>query len=249
MQFDFNNMTVVITGGAQGLGYEVAKSFSLAGARLALIDVHREKLYRVTESLEGEVIPLVCDVTDYNAVHEAINKIENKTHTIHVLVNNAGIVSTENLINTSPEQWKRILEVNLSGAFYCLQATAKIMIHHKTKGKIINISSLAGRNGGLMVSPAYSASKAGLIGLTKAAARQLAPDHITVNAVAPGSLESEMLSSFGDDKVEALKKTIPLGRLGKFLDVKDIVLFLASPEAEFITGVCIDVNGGQYIAP
>jgi len=100
-----------------------------------------------------------------------------------------------------------------------------------------------------MVSPAYSASKAGLIGLTKAAARQLAPDHITVNAVAPGSLESEMLSSFGDDKVEALKKTIPLGRLGKFLDVKDIVLFLASPEAEFITGVCIDVNGGQYIAP
>jgi len=249
MQFDFQNVTVVITGAAQGLGYEIAKSFSLAGASLALFDINKEKLYQVTDSLGGEVIPLVCNIADYNAVYDGMRKIEDRTHTIHVLVNNAGIVSTENLMNTSPEQWKQIMEVNLFGAFYCMQAAAKIMIHHKTLGRIINIASLAGRNGGLMASPAYSASKAGLIGLTKAAARQLAPYHITVNAIAPGSLESEMLNSFGENKVEALRQTIPLGRLGKFQDIKNVVLFLSSPESEFITGVCIDVNGGQYIAP
>ena len=115
-------------------------------------------------------------------------------------------------------------------------------------GHIINIASVAGRNGGIAASPAYSTSKAGLIGLTKVSARQLAKHKITVNAVAPGSLDSEMLNSFGKDNVASLLKGMPLGRLGTFADVAAAVLFLASDEAAFVDGVCLDVNGAQYIA-
>ncbi len=164
-------------------------------------------------------------------------------------MNNAGIVATDHILDVTVESWRRIIDVNLSGAFFCTQAVARGMVKRGGGGRIINISSLSGRNGGIMVSPAYSASKAGILGLSKAAARQLAAHGITVNTVAPGSLDSEMLSSFGPEKVAALVKTVPLGRLGTFDDVTDAVLFLASKSAGFIDGVCIDVNGAQFMAP
>lgn len=249
MEYDFHNTVVMITGGAQGLGYVLAGGFHSAGAKVALVDVNEKKLKEATELLGRDVKPFVCDITNPGAVAVAVKNIERELGSIHVLVNNAGVVSTEHLLDTSPENWRKIIDVNLSGTFYCLQAVAKSMVKKETKGRIINISSLAGRNGGIMVSPAYSASKAGILGLTKAAARQLASYGITVNAVAPGSLDSEMLLSFGEGKVKALKEGMPLGRLGSFQDVQAAVLFLASPEAEFIDGVCLDVNGGQFMAP
>jgi NAD(P)-dependent dehydrogenase (short-subunit alcohol dehydrogenase family) len=181
-------------------------------------------------------------------VAEVVAEIQKDFASIDILVNNAGLVSTDDILEQTPAGWGKIIDVNLSGAFYFIQAAGRVMAEQGRGGRIVNIASLAGRNGGIMVSPAYSASKAGLIGLTKAAARQLAKHRITVNAVAPGSLDSEMLNSFGSEKVEALRKGMPLGRLGSFDDIAAAVLYLASREAEFVDGICLDVNGGQYMA-
>lgn len=249
VQYDFNNALVLITGGAQGLGYSLAQVYSKQNARIALVDIQKERLTQAVKTLGNKVMPFICDVSNYQQVRDVVENIENELGTIEILVNNAGIVSTEHILDLDSLRWDKIINVNLTGAFYMLQAVARHMVKHGVKGRIINISSLSGRNGGIMVSAAYSASKAGLLGLTKAAARQLAPYGITVNAVAPGSLESEMLRSFGDEKVEILKQGMPLGRLGSFQDVAMAVLFLSSRDAEFINGVCLDVNGGQYIAP
>jgi 3-oxoacyl-[acyl-carrier protein] reductase len=249
MKHDFNGSVVIITGAAQGLGLVIARGFADAGARIALLDANEKKLAETAKTFGGAAKHYVCDVTCPETVAIVAGEIEADLGGIDILVNNAGIVATENILDVSVENWRRIIDVNLSGAFYCSQAVARGMVKRGRGGRIINISSLSGRNGGIMVSPAYSASKAGILGLTKAAARQLSPHKITVNAVAPGSLASEMLSSFGEEKVAALTKTVPLGRLGAFEDVREAVLFLASKEAGFVDGVCIDVNGAQFMAP
>jgi len=249
MKHDFNGSVAMVTGAAQGLGLTIAGSFVAAGARVALLDMNRDKLVHAAESLGPAARPFVCDVTSPESVAVAVGEIEKDLGGIDILVNNAGIVATDHILDVTVESWRRIIDVNLSGAFFCTQAVARGMVKRGGGGRIINISSLSGRNGGIMVSPAYSASKAGILGLSKAAARQLAAHGITVNTVAPGSLDSEMLSSFGPEKVAALVKTVPLGRLGTFDDVTDAVLFLASKSAGLIDGVCIDVNGAQFMAP
>ncbi|MCX7786098.1 MAG: SDR family oxidoreductase [Spirochaetes bacterium] len=248
-KYDFKESVVLITGGAQGLGFALADAFLGQNARVAILDVKEEALDRAIQKLGPKAKSFFCDVSRYEEVEQTVARIEEEMGGIEVLVNNAGIVSTEHVLETKPSDWERMIGINLTGAFYCLKEVARQMVKRGIKGRIINISSLSGRSGGIMVSPAYSASKAGLLGLTKAAARQLASFGITVNAVAPGSLDSEMLRSFGEEKVETLRKGVPLGRLGSFQDVVAAVLFLASKEAEFIDGVCLDVNGGQYMAP
>jgi 3-oxoacyl-[acyl-carrier protein] reductase len=247
MKHEFTDSVVMITGAAQGLGRAIAEGFAAAGAKLALIDLNEKKLSETAGSLGGAAY--ICDITSPEEVAVAAARIEQETGGIDILVNNAGIAGTDSILDLTVEKWRRMIDVNLSGAFYCIQTVARGMIKRGRGGRIINISSLAGRNGGIMTSPSYAASKAGILGLTKAAARQLAPHRITVNAVSPGSLQSEMLNSFGEEKVAALTKSVPLGRLGSFNDVREAVLFLASKEAEFVDGVCIDVNGAQFMAP
>lgn len=249
MTENFTEKRVIITGGAQGLGLTIAEGFIAAGATVALLDMNEEKLRTSAQSLGDRARGYVCDVTDPEAVAAVVRTIEGDLGGIDILINNAGIVATDHILEVSGDSWRKIIDVNLSGSFYCSQAVARGMVKRGGGGRIINISSLSGRNGGIMVSPAYSASKAGILGLTKAAARQLAAHKINVNAVAPGSLDSEMLSSFGEEKVAALEKTVPLGRLGSFEDVRAAVLFLASSAAVHIHGVCLDINGGQFMAP
>lgn len=248
MRHDFSGSVVMITGGARGLGFTIAEGFIAAGAKVAILDVNEKKLSEAVKSLGPDSISYVCDITSPETVAIVTGEIESRFGGIDILINNAGIVGIDNILNLSVENWRKVLDVNLSGAFYCTQAVARGMVKRGRGGRIINISSMAGRNGGIMVSPAYSASKAGILGFTKAAARQLAGHKISVNAVAPGSLESEMLAGFGEEKVAALTKSVPLGRLGSFQDVRETVLFLASREAGFIDGACLDVNGGQYMA-
>jgi NAD(P)-dependent dehydrogenase (short-subunit alcohol dehydrogenase family) len=247
MAWDNNGRTAVITGGAQGLGFAIAQVFAASGCTVALVDVNAAKLAHALQALGGSARSWVCDVSSSERVVEVAREIRKDFGSIDILVNNAGLASTDDILEQTPAVWRKIIDVNLSGAFYFTQAVARVMVEQGRGGRIVNIASLAGRNGGIMVSAAYSASKAGLIGLTKAAARQLAKHRITVNAVAPGSLDSEMLSSFGDEKVEALRKSMPLGRLGSFGDIAAAVLYLASRDAEFVDGVCLDVNGGQYM--
>jgi 3-oxoacyl-[acyl-carrier protein] reductase len=247
MKHEFTDSVVMITGAAQGLGYTIAAGFASAGAKIALIDLNEKKLSETANSLGGRAY--ICDITTPEEVALVAARIEQEIGGIDILVNNAGIAGTDSILDLAVEKWRRMIDVNLSGAFYCIQTVARGMVKRGKGGRIINISSLSGRNGGIMVSPSYAASKAGILGLTKAAARQLASHGITVNAVAPGSLQSEMLNSFGEEKVAALIKSVPLGRLGSFADVREAVLFLASREAEFVDGVCLDVNGAQFMAP
>ncbi len=249
MGYDLSGLNAVVTGAAQGLGMTIAETFVKAGCKVALVDMNRAKLEETARRLGPAVRTYVCDIVSDGAVAETVAKINGDFGCIDILVNNAGIASAEDLLDTPAERWRKTIDVNLTGTFNFTQAAARVMAARGKGGRIVNIASVAGRNGGFTVSPAYSSSKAGILGLTKASARQLAKYKITVNAVAPGSLESEMLNSFGADKVEALRKSMPLGRLGTFEDVARAVHFLVSREAEFIDGVCLDVNGGQFMAP
>lgn len=248
MGYDLRGRKAVVTGGAQGLGFAIAQALSSSGCAVALVDMNEKRLAEAVKALGAGSRSYVCDVTSGTSVTETAERIAKEMGSLDILVNNAGIVSTDDILDVAHESWRKIIDVNLTGSFYFTQAAAKIMVRQGRGGRIVNIASVAGRNGGLQTSPAYSASKAGIIGLTKAAARQLAKHKITVNAVAPGSLDSEMLRGFGEEKFEALKKGMPLGRLGTFEDVANAVVFLASAEAEFVDGVCLDVNGGQYMA-
>jgi 3-oxoacyl-[acyl-carrier protein] reductase len=249
IRFDFAGRTVLVSGAAGGLGYSIAKDFVDAGARVFLIDVDADKLRRTVAELGERATGFAADVGSADAVNEAVASIEGLGTTVEILVNNAGICSTGSLTESSPEEWLRVMDVNLNGAFYLSRLVSASMIRDGKGGRIITITSLAGRNGGLLVSAAYSASKAGLAGFTKAAARQLAPYGITVNSVAPGMLRTGMLEQFTADQVRKIESSVPLGRLGEVGDVSAAVLFLASECSSYITGITLDVNGGLYIAP
>lgn len=164
---------------------------------------------------------------------------------LDVLVNNAGQTKDGLLVRMSQEQWQQIINVNLNGSFFCLQQAAKIMMRQKT-GRIINISSVTAQSGNPGQAN-YTAAKAGLIGLTKTAAQELAPRNITVNAVAPGFIETDMTASLNDEVKEKYQSMIPLKRFGSAEDIAETVAFLASPEASYITGQVLSINGGMYM--
>jgi 3-oxoacyl-[acyl-carrier protein] reductase len=239
----------IVTGGARGIGKAIALAFIREGARLALVDVDKAILEAAKNEIKKnkeEVIAIPCDITKSGDVKEMVDQVRKEFGRIDILVNNAGIIRRGTIETITEEDWDRVIEVNLKGTFNCCKAVAGIMKQQRY-GKIINVSSIAGKIGDITSAPGYGPSKAGVDALTKTLARQLAPYGINVNGVAPHAIETEMSAQWSEERRKEIVASIPLGRLGKPEDVANAVLFLASEEASFITGEILDVNGGALM--
>jgi 3-oxoacyl-[acyl-carrier protein] reductase len=245
---DLGGQVTIVTGAARGLGQAIAKTLAAAGAKVACVDVNASTLADTVQAIiaaGGIAAGIAGDVTDSQRVGEIVNEVVQKWGAINILVNNAGITRDNSILRMKDEQWDAVLNINLRGTFLFIRAAAKPMIKGRG-GRIINIASVSG----LMGNPGqanYSASKAGVIGLTRTVARELAARDITVNAVAPGFIATDMTAALGEEMLTAIKKEIPLGRLGDPQDVADAVLFLASDAAGFITGHVLTVDGGLTV--
>jgi len=239
----------IVTGSARGIGKAIAWTFAREGAKLALVDVEKEKLETLQEQIRGqggEALTLSCDVSKVSQVKQMVDRVKKAFGRIDILVNNAGIIRRGTIETVTEEDWDRVMEVNLKGPFNCSKAVVETM-KAQAYGRIVNVSSIAGKMGDITSAPGYGPSKAGLDALTKTLARQLAAYGIHVNGVAPHAIETEMSAEWPPEKRKAIVDAIPLKRLGKPEDVAEAVLFLASDTAAFITGEIIDVNGGSLM--
>ena len=235
-----------VTGAGGGVGSAVARLCAAEGAAVAVVDVDLAAAQRVAAEVAaagGHAQAFGLDVRRPDQVRAVVAAAASALNGLDILVNNAGICPMSSLEETSVDEWERVIAVNLSGPFYCSQAAIPFL-KRGGHGRIINISSLAGRIGGIAVGAHYSASKAGLLGLTKSLAKNLARYGITVNAIAPGTLDSGVTTDWPTETREGLRKQVPLGRLGTVDDVAAAVLYLASDAASFVTGATLDVNGG-----
>jgi 3-oxoacyl-[acyl-carrier protein] reductase len=238
----------LVTGAAQGLGRAIAQSLAAAGAKVALIDVNAESLAESAAAIRtagGLSEPFACDVTQSEQVGKTVEAVVKLWGGLDILVNNAGITRDNVLLRMKDDQWDAVLNINLRGTFLFTRAAAR-WIMKSPNGRIINIASVSG----LMGNPGqanYSASKAGVIGLTRTVARELASRNVTVNAVAPGFIATDMTAKLGEEILQKVRQEIPLGRLGDPQDVADAVLFLASDAASFVTGHVLTVDGGLTV--
>jgi 3-oxoacyl-[acyl-carrier protein] reductase len=245
---DLSGKVALVTGAARGLGRAIAETLAGAGADIAAIDINTELLADTVASVRAmgrQAEPYACDVTDSTRVGETVDEVIKRFGKIDILVNNAGITRDGLLVRMKDDQWDSVIAINLRGTFLFLRSVGKVMMKARG-GRIINIASVSG----LMGNPGqanYSASKAGVIGLTRTASRELAGRDITVNAVAPGFIETEMTAKLGEEILTQVRKEIPLGRLGQPQDVADAVLYLASDAANFITGLILTVDGGLTV--
>ncbi len=248
LSVDLSGQVALVTGAARGLGRTIAEALARCGARLACIDINTELLGDAIAAIRAmgtEAEPWACDVTDGDRVSQVVDEVVKRFGQLDILVNNAGITRDGLLIRMKDDQWDAVLNINLKGTFLFTRAAAR-PIMKSPRGRIINIASVSG----LMGNPGqanYSASKAGVIGLTRTASRELASRGVTVNAVAPGFIATDMTAKLGEETLELIRKEIPLGRMGQPQDVADAVLFLASPAAEFITGHVLTVDGGLTV--
>jgi len=234
-----------ITGGARGIGREIAEHLAKEGAKLAICDVNEATLENAKAELgsfTGDVITLKVDVTKSAEVEEAVNKILDKYGCVDILVNNAGITKDTLLVRMKEEEWDLVLAVNLKGAFLCTKAVAKVMMKQRS-GRIVNMASVIGLIGNIGQAN-YAASKGGLIAFTKTCARELASRNITVNAVAPGFIKTQMTDQLSEDIKEMMLSQIPMKSFGGVGDVARAVVFLSSELSSYITGQVINVDGG-----
>lgn len=242
-------MVAVITGAGKGIGRETCLRLAKDGYKIAVCyNNSKEKAEKTAEDIVaagGVAKVFALDITDSQKVNSVFAEIEKDFGEIAVLVNNAGIAEQSLFTDITDEMWHKMIETNLSGAFYCTRAVLPFMIHRKS-GKIINIASIWGETGG-SCEVHYSSSKAGLIGMTKALAKEVGLSGITVNCVSPGVILTDMTSHFDEDTMQELKSETPLGRIGRPEDVAGAVAFLASGDADFITGQDLAVNGGMNI--
>jgi 3-oxoacyl-[acyl-carrier protein] reductase len=239
----------IVTGGGRGLGKAIAVRLAEEGAGIAVVDINEVTARSVQGELRDHgVKSLSCgaDVSNVAEVKSMVLSVVRELGTVDILVNNAGIVHTTAIENITEEEWDRLIAVNLKSVFFASQQVLPYM-KRKRYGRIVNISSSAGRMGGYGNGVAYAASKAGIIGLTMSFARKVAEHGVTVNAVAPGTTETEMIQALSEETKRMLKDLIPMKRLGTPKNVADAVAFLASDEADFITGAVIDVNGGLFM--
>jgi len=243
-----NNQIAFITGASKGIGYSIAKAFVLNGTTVACASRNLEDLNKTVEklkSLGGNAIAVQLDVSDLSNFKSAVDYTIEKFEKIDILVNNAGIVKDNLILRMKEEDWDSVIDVNLKGTFNGVKSVTPYMMKKKY-GRIINISSVSGLMGNYGQIN-YSAAKSGIIGLTKTTARELASRNITVNAVAPGYIQTDMVSDLNDKFKDELLKMIPLGRIGNPDEIAATVLFLSSENAGYITGETISVNGGLYI--
>jgi NAD(P)-dependent dehydrogenase (short-subunit alcohol dehydrogenase family) len=239
----------IVTGAGRGIGLAIACALAREGARVAVCDIRAELLDKALTEIEaanGQALGFQMDVTNREQIQQVADGVLSRWGTIDILVNNAGIYEVLPFEEISEGQWDRLLAVNLKGAFLFCQVVVPSM-KRQGAGRIVNIASSAGKTGAMLAGAHYSVSKAGLICLAKQLARELGPDGITVNAVAPGRIDTPMIHAVSDEENQAFAEKTPLGRLGTAEDVANAVVFLASDEASFITGEIMDVNGGLLI--
>jgi 3-oxoacyl-[acyl-carrier protein] reductase len=241
----FENKVVMVTGGAAGIGRATATGFAKEGAKVAICDVNPKAGNTTAESLGPEATFQQVDVSDNKSVNDWVESVVSQYGQIDVLINNAGITRDGLIMRMKEADWDAVLNVNLKSAFNCIKAVSKTMVRQRS-GRIINLASVVGVIGNPGQAN-YVASKAGIIGLTKAVAREFASRGITVNAVAPGFIETDMTASLPDKAREAMLAQIPLGRSGTDRDIAEAILFLASDKAAYITGQVIHVSGGMYM--
>jgi len=241
-----NGKIAIVTGGGRGIGRAISKRLAKEGVIVAVVDLNFDNAQKVQQEIIDSgynAFAFKVDITNSEQINQMVKKIKEEYGRIDILVNNAGVMQGGKVEEIEEEDWDKMLAVNLKGTFLCSKAVIKEMKRRKS-GKIINISSLAGKTGGIMVGAHYAASKGGIIAFSKALARELTPFHINVNTVAPGTTNTELIQNFSLEERKKLKKSIPLGRLGMPEDVANAVFFLVSEEANFITGTTLDVNGG-----
>jgi 3-oxoacyl-[acyl-carrier protein] reductase len=241
----FKGKTALITGSARGIGRAIAERLADEGANVVISDVLVEAAEKTAEELKAkgvETMAIKADVSNIGDAGQLIEKAVEKFGQLDIVVNNAGITRDTLMLRMKESDWDMVLNVNLKGAFLVTQAASKIMMKQRS-GRIINISSVVGRMGNAGQTN-YSASKAGLIGLTKSAAKELATRGITVNAIAPGFIKTEMTDKMPEAAKEKLSSAIPMGRLGLPEDIAAVTAFLASDDAAYITGQVLGVDGG-----
>jgi 3-oxoacyl-[acyl-carrier protein] reductase len=238
----------VITGGAQGIGYETAVKFANEGAKVVIWDVIESKGYAAVAELESAghtVFFQKVDVTDFESTAAAAAKAVERYGTIDILINNAGITRDASLMKMTPDQWKQVIDVNLTGVFNCTKAVAPYMVEKKS-GRIISTSSVVGIYGNFGQTN-YVAAKAGIIGMTKVWARELGRKGVNVNAVAPGFIATDMVKTVPEAVLKSLAEKTPLGRLGSPSDIANASVFLASDEASYVNGTVLSVDGGLVL--
>jgi 3-oxoacyl-[acyl-carrier protein] reductase len=246
MERRLDGQVAVVTGGSRGIGRVIAQRLAADGARVVVTARSAEGAEACAAELPGEGhLGVGCDVADRGAVDTMVKRVEAELGSVDVLVNNAGVTADNILVRLSDEDWDRVLDTNLRGAFLMIRAVARGMMKRRA-GRIINITSVVGLTGN-RGQVNYAASKAGLVGLTKSVAKELASRNVLCNAVAPGFIETDMTSDLTEASREALQQQIALGRLGSPEDVAGVVAFLAGPDATYITGQVLVVDGGMVI--
>jgi len=241
--FELNGRSALVTGASGGIGCGIAKSLYKRGAAVSLTGRNEEALQKLAFELGERAHVLVADLTDKSATEELINVAKDKMGTLDILVNNAGLTRDGLAMRMKDEDWNKVLDVNLTAGFRLAQSAIKLMLKARY-GRIINVTSIVAQTG----NPGqvnYVASKAGMTGLTKALAAEVASRNITVNCVAPGFIKTAMTDALSDSQKKNIQDRIPIGRFGEPEDIAACVLFLASSEASYLTGQTLHVNGGM----
>ena len=245
---ELQGKVAIVTGGARGIGKAICQELASHGASLAVVDIQPELAEETAAEFRSSGVTaaaFVANVADPESVKEMVSGVLAEFGKVDILVNNAGITRDNLLIRMKEQEWDAVLAVNLKGTFNCIKAVARPMMKARY-GKIVNIASVVGVMGNAGQAN-YSASKAGVIGLTKSAAKELAPRNITVNAVAPGYIETEMTANLSEDAQQAFLTVIPLARPGTPKDVAAVVCFLASGGSDYVTGQTVNIDGGMVM--
>jgi 3-oxoacyl-[acyl-carrier protein] reductase len=245
----FAGKVAIVTGAARGIGKSIALTLAREGADVVVTDVDLEGAQQVVQEIEGlgrKAKAIQADVSQREAVRRLVSEAVSSFGKIDILVNNAGIIRRGTFLEHDPQDWEKVLSVNLGGTFNCAKEVVPLMVK-QGEGKIINISSVVGKMGDIASAPSYGTSKGAMNTFTKSLARELAPYGINVNAVAPHAIETDMSREWSEEKRRQIVEAIPMKRLGKPEEVAEVVAFLASDGAGFITGQILDVNGGYLM--
>ncbi len=237
------NKVAFVTGAGQGMGRAIVRHFAEQGAVVVAADINLDAANQSIEGLGDKALAVCCNVADSDSVATAMAAVQARFGSLDILVNNAGIGSIDACAETPDENWQRVIGVNLTGTFFCSREAVKLMLKAATPGVVINISSTSALTG---EGPShYCAAKAGVMGLTRSMARELAGNGIRVNTIVPGPTNTPMMAGIPDDWMQSMLKAIPLGRMGETDEIARVAAFLASDDAGFITGQNLAVNGGM----
>ncbi|MDT8320429.1 MAG: SDR family NAD(P)-dependent oxidoreductase [Xanthomonadales bacterium] len=248
MTAQLEGKTAFITGAAQGLGAAIARALHAAGVRVVLADIHErvEETARAIDAEQNMAVAARLDVSDVAAFEQAYADADERLGGIDILVNNAAMTAMRPIWDIDPQEWDQVLAINLRSVFFGCQLAGRRQ-RERGWGRIINLSSLAGQQPSRVAGAHYAASKAGIISVTRNFAQALAGSGVTVNAIAPAAVHTPIMDTLSAERIEALRQAIPVGRVGEPEEVGACAVYLASPDAAFITGATIDINGGLYM--